>query len=144
MAANSTSIDYLKWMRVFAQTSPEDFDGRLDTDWITTMCRTAEAYAFATCPAAPSRFNDESLSEDTLAYVVCEMVLRVARWQKTKQESNGTYNYTDYEPHSSPPGYDSSPNLFMTAPEKALLEGTTEDSGPMGTVQMGLDRIWGR
>lgn len=129
-------IDWLSQMRQHAQTSPEIFDGRLDTDWITRECETAREIVFAECPDAEYRYQQGDLSETLLAYVVCQMVLRVARWTMYRTESNGQYQYTTDSPIRTPSGMDMSANLWVTDRERALLEGNSNGRGPMGTVWM--------
>jgi hypothetical protein len=143
MATTPEAIDYVKWMRIFAQTSPEDFKDRLGSEWVQEMCLTAADRAFAECPSARYRYANGALSERLFASVVCGMVLRVARWRRIKTESNGAYVHTDYEPHQVSPGYESSPDLFITSKEKSVLEGDA-GGGPMGTIYMDVERLWGR
>ncbi len=84
------------------------------------------------------------MSVRTFTYVICAMVLRVARWSMRKSESNGAYTRTDQVMDMSPPGWEVSPDLHVTKKERALLTGVSEDSAPFGTVMLGLDRAYGR
>ena len=41
------------------------------------------------------------------------------------------------------PAYDASPNLYVSKREKQLLDGYAEGHGPVGTIGVGLSRIYG-
>lgn len=129
-------IDWLSHMLQHAQTTPEVFDGRLGDEWIISECETAKEIVFAESPDAEYRYEQGDLSENLLAYVVCQMVLRVARWTLYKTESNSQYQYTMDTPVRTPSGYDMSSNLWLTDRERGLLEGNANGQGPMGTIWM--------
>ncbi|OZG68274.1 hypothetical protein [Bifidobacterium eulemuris] len=143
MAANIENIDWLKHMRVAALVEPELFDERLPTEWVLRECRLAAALAVSECPAASVRLRAGRLTEDEFAGVVCDMVMRVARWHRMKTESNGSYSYTEHDPQSNTPGYDPSPRLFISKGERALLNGYSGSSGRIGTISMGFDTGFG-
>ena len=133
------NIDFVKWMSVYA--SPTDFEG-FDVEWIDENCRTAVEIIFAKAPAAVTRWQKGTLSERTLAYVACSMVLRTARYGQPHSESDGSYAYTNNAPQQMSPAYDSSPNLFVSKNEMSLLDGGNR--GPIGTIGMGAPPLWGR
>lgn len=136
-------IDWLHWMRVYALNDPGLFDQRLPNEWIVAECEMAVDIALTECPFLSYRARKGWISEATFAGIICGMVLRVARWQRFKTESNGVYSYTEHDPQSLPPGYDASPSLYLSKREKSLLEGSSSSGGPIGTVHMGLDRLYG-
>lgn len=145
MAVDVEELDWLHAMRIYGGNTPEVFDERLDTDWIVEHCLTACDIAFAECPAAEWRLDDGSLAERTFMYVICSMVLRVARWTMRKSESNGAYTRTDQVMDMAQPGWEISPDLHLTKKERMLLDGTNDDDGTHArfAINMGLDRIYG-
>lgn len=137
-------IDWLKWMRVKDNSGWDIFEGNHLTDeWVLDKCETACEECFQLVPEAKIRYENGRLSERILAEVVCQMVLRVARWTQFKSESDGSYSYTNQDESGNPPAYEASPTLKPTKHEKDLLRGFDEQSAPMGTVRMGLDRVYG-
>ncbi|KAA8829334.1 hypothetical protein [Bifidobacterium tissieri] len=142
MAVTAEGIDWLKWMRIHGQTSPEVFDGRLDEDWIREYCLLAAEKAQQECPAVKPRLRSGALSERMYAAVICESVLRVARWTLLKSENDGSYNYSNDTPVRTPNGEDMSPNIWFSASQQRALEGTTS-RGLAGTIHMGLSRVYG-
>lgn len=129
-------IDWLAEMRQHAANSPEIFIDRLDENWIVTECEIAQKIAFRECPDAQYQYENGDLDDGILAYVVCQMVLRVARWTLRKTESNGQSTYTLDSPARLPSGVEMSPNLWVTNRERELLEGKS-DRGPIGTIWAG-------
>lgn len=140
--ADVSNIDWLDWMRINLLDEPQLAD-RYPNEWILLKCRVAAEMALTESSNAEPRLQSGDLSEETFAYVVCSMVLRVMRWHWLKSESNGNYSYTMQDPQPNSPAYDSSPNLYVGKREKQLLDGYAEGRGPMGTVGMGLQRIYG-
>ena len=136
-------IDWLSHMLQHAQTTPEVFDGRLGEEWIIRECETAKEIAFTECPDAEYRYEQGDLSENLLAYVVCQMVLRVIRYTPLQGESNGSYTYDRKDDQSNPPSYDASPNLYVSKAEKELLNGKDSSRRKIGSVGMGLHRVYG-
>ncbi|NMM93874.1 hypothetical protein [Bifidobacterium oedipodis] len=139
--ADVKSIDWLKWMRVNLLDQPGLSD-RYPVEWIQSRCRVAAEMALTSSNAAAVRLASGDLSEETFAYVVCAMVIRVMRYSTLKSESNGVYQYERRDDQSNPPGYDASPNLYVSKREKQLLDGYAEGRGPIGTVGMGVNRIY--
>lgn len=145
MAVDVESINWVDAIVTYGGNTPEVFIGRLDDEkWIVPHCLTACDIAFAECPSARYRLDNGTLSERTFVYVICSMVLRVARWTMRKSESNGAYTRTDQVMDMVQPGWEISPDLHVTKKERALLTGVSGDSMPFGTVQLGLDRAYGR
>ena len=139
------SLDWLSYMRLYGGNTPEVFKDRLDNEWIVGHCLTACDIAFEECPAAEWRLEQGLLKERTFAYVICSMVLRVARWDRRKAEQNGAYSRTDTIMDTVQPGWEISPDLHVTKKERALLNGDNADDGSSVrfAVGMGLDRIYG-
>lgn len=145
MAVDVEDIDWIDAILTYGGNTPEAFIDRLDDEkWIIPHCLTACDIAFAECPSARYRLDSGSLSVRTFTYVICSMVLRVARWTMRKSESNGAYTHTDQVMDMTPPGWEVSPDLHVTKKERARLTGVNEDSAPFGTVTLGLDRAYGR
>lgn len=140
--ATVASIDWTKWMQVNLLDQP-DLADRYPNEWILSRCRVAAEMAVTESSNTEPRLQSGDLSEETFAYVVCSMVIRVMRWHRFKTESNGNYSYTEHDPQSNPPGYDASPNLYVSKREKQLLDGYSAGRGPIGTVGMGVQRIYG-
>lgn len=142
MTGRIDGIDWLAWMRVNLLDEPGLAD-RYPNEWILSRCRVAAEMALTESSNALPRLESGDLSEETFAYVVCSMVMRVMRWTPFKSESNSAYSYTNRDPQPNPPAYDASPNLYVGKREKQLLDGYAEGRGPIGTVGMGLQRIYG-
>lgn len=143
MSTPVDSVDWLKWMRLKDGSGWDIFSGNnLSDDWVLDKCETACEECFELVPEAQQRWDTGRLSERMLAEVVCQMVLRVARWTQFKSESDGSYTYTNQDESGTPPAFDASPNLKPTKHEMALLRGYGDDA-PTGTVRMGLDRVYG-
>ncbi|NEG55465.1 hypothetical protein [Bifidobacterium platyrrhinorum] len=140
--ATVASIDWLKWMQVNLLDQPGLADA-YPNEWILSRCRVAAEMAVTESSNTEPRLQSGDLSEETFAYVVCSMVIRVMRWSRFKTESNGNYSYTEHDPQSNPPGYDASPNLYVSKREKQLLDGYADGRGPIGTVGLGVQRIYG-
>lgn len=139
--ASVDSIDWLEWLRVNALDQPDLLLDGFPNAWLENMCLVALDMIEVETPDAVPRLQAGDLKERTLAYVVCQMVLRVVRYRQFKTESNGSYQYTNFDPQDNPPGKDGSPNLYVSKREKALLEGSS--IGPFGTMHMELDRAYG-
>lgn len=137
-------INWLDQMRLWGEESPESFSGRLPERWIEAQCRVAARLALTLVPSAESDLSRGKLKEETFSYVVCQMVLRKARYQTIRSESDGIYQYSNNAPQQADGGYSPSPNLYLTKAERALLEGKDTDRSPVGSVGMGVERIWGR
>lgn len=141
--ASIDSIDWLEWMQVNALDQPELLIDRFPKAWLLNECQIAADMVQAEVPDAAPRLQNGLLKERTLAYAVCQMVLRVVRYRQFKTESNGSYSYTNFDAQDNPPGKDGSANLYVSKREKAMLEGYSDSVGPFGTVHMGLDRAYG-
>lgn len=140
--ADVNGIDWLEHMRVMLLDQPELAD-RYPNEWIRMRCRIAAEMALNESGNAQPRLDSGDLSEETFAYVVCSMVLRTMRWTRFKTESNGSYSYTQHDPQPDPPAYDASPNLYVSKRERQLLDGYVSGRGPVGTVGVGVQRIYG-
>lgn len=129
-------IDWVSDLRTMASNEPETFvDGRLTESWVKTMCETAAEMAASEVPQVAWRVSRGRLSLRLFSYVVCSMVMRVARWSPLKSEDNGVYSYTAADPQANPPSYEASPNLYVSKRERQLLAGSSAASGGMmGTV----------
>lgn len=138
----SFDIDWLEYMRINLLDQPGLADAYPNA-WILLKCRVAAELALTSSSNAEPRLNSGDLSEELFAYVVCSMVIRVMRWSRYKTESNGNYQYEEHDPQANSPGYDASPNLYVSKREKQLLDGYAEGRGPIGTVGMGVNRIYG-
>lgn len=139
----TVDIDFMKWLRINALDQPDILISKYPNEWLLNKLLVANDMIQVECPDTVSRLQNGYLSERSYAYVACQMVLRVVRWRQFKSETNGSYTYTNVDPQSNPPGTDGSPNLYVSKREKALLNGYGEDSVPMGTMSMGLDRAYG-
>lgn len=139
------NIDWLEHMRANATGEPELFakDTGFPDSWVKQQCRKAALLALATCPTARTRLRKHRLSEADFAGVVCDMVLRLARQYKYKQESNGNYSYTRRDDQPVPPGYNPSPRLFVAKDEQAILNGYTVSQGSAGHISLGFDPGYG-
>lgn len=144
MAFDPEDIDWFEKMRVYGGNTPEAFEKRITKGWVREHCLTACEVAFNECPACKPRLESGALTERMFSYVVCSMVLRVVRWSQRKSESNGAYTRTDDLMQGTPqPGWEESPDLHVTKKERQILEGTPDGNGPIGTLRLGLDRIYG-
>lgn len=85
------NIDWLKYMRVYGSADADSFEEHFDTDWISAQCRKAALICLSECPIVRTRLKKGRLSESDFASVVCEMVLRVVRFNRFKTEANGSY-----------------------------------------------------
>ena len=72
-------IDWLRHMRIHALQEPSLFDGRLPEEWILAQCHMASDMVRSVCPEAVGRLERGTLSEDTYAGVVCQMVQGISR-----------------------------------------------------------------
>lgn len=141
--ASLDSIDWLEWLRVNALDQPDLLLDRFPNAWLENQCMIAADMIQVECQDAVPRFQAGLLKERTLGFVVSQMVLRVVRYRQFKTESNGSYQYTNFDAQENPPGMDGSKNLYVSKREKALLEGHSDSMGPMGTIHVGLDRAYG-
>lgn len=128
-------LDWIALMKQHGRTTPEVFDGRLSTVWIENECELAKAIALEESPYAKYRYERGELSDVILGYVVCQMVLRVARHTLYKQESSGTYSFQLNSAAPAAGGSDMSPNLWLSSGERRLLEGGG-DGEAVGTIHM--------
>lgn len=135
-------IDWIQQMRLWGEESPESFSERLPQNWIKAQCRVAARLALASGPSAKDDLADGKLQEETFSYVVCQMVLRKARYQAMKSENDGSYQYTNVGPQQADGGYSPSPNLYISKTERTLLAGQDGDRTPLGSVSMETERIW--
>lgn len=140
---STVDIDFMKWLRLNALDQPDVLISRYPNEWLLNQLLVASEKIQVECPDAVPRLQAGYLSERAYAYVACQMVLRLVRWKQFKSETNGSYTYTNNDPQPNPPGTDGSPNLYVSKQEKALLNGHGDDSSPMGTMSMGLDRAYG-
>lgn len=137
------NIDWLKYMRVYGFADADSFEEHFDTDWISAQCRKAALICLSECPIVRTRLKKGRLSESDFASVVCEMVLRVVRFNRFKTEANGSYSYTEHDPQQNQPGYDPSPRLFLSKAEKSILNGFAESAGTMSHISLGFDPGYG-
>lgn len=138
----ASGIDWKKYMQLELVDDRRLAD-RYSNEWIAHKCRVAANMALTCSPNVEPRLNNGYLDEETFAYVVCQMVIRVMRWTDLKSETNGSYTYENRDPQDNPPPYDASPNLYVSKREKQLLLGYEDGNGPIGTVFVGVNRIWG-
>lgn len=141
--ASIDSIEWIEWLQIYALDQPDLVIGRFPKKWLMNMCDVALQMCKAECPNCAPRYQKGYLKEQTVAFVVCQMVLRVVRFRQYKTETNGVYTYTNFDPQDNPPMKDGSSNLYLSKRERALLNGYSEDSTPIGTIEMGLDRAYG-
>lgn len=137
--------DDFDWPTLFADYQGDKkayMTSAITNGWIKRQCRIACRMVITQCPGAISRYRKGDLDQETIAYVITTMVMRVAIWQRQHTESNGTYSYTDDAPTDTPPGFTPSPNLFLRANEKALINGG-DDNGLIGTASIGIADYWG-
>lgn len=134
--ATVDGIDWVKWLRVFGKTTPELDDPAYDAEWVTEICGTAVDLARLQCPGCVTLLADGELPERMFAYVICQAVLRTVRQPLFQKEDNGSYSY------DRGASFTASPDLWFTDKEKAILEGL--ETTPTGSVQMGVDRVYGR
>lgn len=139
------AVDWLHYMKIYGGNTPEVFKERLSKEWIVEHCLTACDVAFAECPSVEYRLATGAMRERTFIYVICSMVLRVARWDRRKSESNGAYSRVDQIMDTTQPGWEISPDLHVTKKERALLDGDNDDDGThvRFALTMGLDRVYG-
>lgn len=117
-------------------------DDRYPRAWIENTCRQAAFKCFGETNAA-KRLDSGTLDPSTFEYVCCSMVLRLIRYRMVQSESNGSYDYTLKDDQSNPPGYDASPNLYISSSERNLLNGSPSNRGHAGSIRMGLGRVYG-
>lgn len=139
--ASVDDYDYMETMRTLLLPYPQLAD-RYDRGWQEAMCRQAGLLALAQTNAG-NRLDDGTLDPNTFTFVVCQMVLRVMRYTPFQGETNGSYTYDLKDDQSNPPGYDASPNLYLSKNERTLLDGTVPGRGKVGTIGIGLHRIYG-
>lgn len=139
----ASGFDWLALMRQHANAERDLFANRLSDSWITAECELALEVLYAQVPMAKRRLEDGDISENLVGYVVCVMVMRVARYRIYQTESNSQYSYTLDNPVRQPTGFDMSPNLYVGSTERAMLEGSSERSGLVGTIYAGVDPLWG-
>ena len=139
------SVDGIDWKKYMQLELVDDrrLADRYSNEWIAHKCRVAANMALTCSPNVEPRLNNGYLDEETFAYVVCQMVIRVMRWTDLKSETNGSYTYENRDPQDNPPPYDASPNLYVSKREKQMLDGYAEGHGPVGTIGLGLSRIYG-
>ena len=137
------NIDCLKYMRVYGSADADAFDGHFDNEWISAQCRKAALICLNECPIVRTRLKKSRLSERDFASVVCEMVLRVVRFNRFKTEANSSYSYTEHDPQQNQPGYDPSPRLFLSKAEKSILNGFAESSGTVSHISLSFDPGYG-
>ncbi|KFI57521.1 hypothetical protein [Bifidobacterium cuniculi] len=140
---NPEQEDWLEHMRLYAGNTREVFDNRLDDKWIKGHCLTACDIAFQECPSAEVFLESGKLPKRVFCYVVCCMVLRVARWTRVKTESNGAFQRTDQTMETNQPGWEISPDLMVTSKERSLLNCEPKGRSAFGSVSMGLNRVYG-
>lgn len=141
---NNPFIDF-DWPTLFHDLQADkanQMSGAITDTWIKAKCRVASTIAVTECPNLPDRYRRGLIDKDTVANVITDMVARVAMYSQTKNESNGTYTYGDQTPLTNPMGFEPSPDLYLKKTERRLLSGG-DDSGPIGSIGMGLSRIWG-
>lgn len=139
----ASGFDWLALMRQHANAERDLFANRLSDSWITAECELALEVLYAQVPMAKRRLEDGDISENLVGYVVCVMVMRVARYRIYQTESNSQYSYTLDNPVRQPTGFDMSPNLYVGSTERAMLEGSSDRSGLVGTIYAGVDPLWG-
>lgn len=116
---------------------------RYPNAWLTYMCHRAETVASISSTNCLPRLKSGDLDLEDYEFVICSMVWRVIRYSDIKTESNGTYQFTRFDPQDNPPGKDASPNLYLSKREKQILDGYASGRGPIGTVGVGVNRIYG-
>lgn len=139
----ASGFDWLALMRQHANAERDLFANRLSDSWITAECELALEVLYAQVPMAKRRLEDGDISENLVGYVVCVMVMRVARYRIYQTESNSQYSYTLDNPVRQPTGFDMSPNLYVGSTERAMLEGSSDRSSLVGTIYAGVDPLWG-
>lgn len=141
--ANVDDFDFNAAMQVYVLPYRDSYSSeRFPKEWLGRMCRNAASLAFAQTHAS-QRLDSGDLDPDTFEYVVCQMVLRVIRYTPLQSESNGSYTYDRKDDQSNPPSYDASPNLYVSKAEKELLNGKDSSRRKIGSVGMGLHRVYG-
>lgn len=136
-------INWLQWMNIFGQDDPEALS-LVDEAWVTTMCKVAYEKCLIDVPSLKRRLERGYVSEAMIAQVVCAMVLRVAasRAHRKRSESNGAYAYTNNTVSGVTTTFrDSDDKLYLSKSERNTLAGRT--GGALGTISIGLDRIYG-
>lgn len=139
--ASVDDFDFVTAMRTYLLPYPSLAE-RFDSAWIEQMCYQAGNLVFAETNASV-RLDDGLLSEDTFAFVVCQMVLRVMRYSEFSRETNGSYTYARKDDQVNTPSYDASPNLYVSKNERALINGKSAGRGIVGTAGLGLHRVYG-
>lgn len=138
------NIDWVKYMEEYAVDEAELLkDGKHSKEWVRIKCRQAAMLALAECPHAYARLRAGRLSESDFAMTVCEMVMRLVRYSRYQSESNGNYQYTQFQPQSNAPGTDPSPRLFVSKADKTMLNGFSESRGSIGHISLGFDPSYG-
>ena len=141
--ASVDDFDWIEAMKVNALPYRDLFKtGRFPNEWVENTCRQAAFKCFSETNAA-RRLDSGDLDPSSFEYVCCSMVLRIIRYKMVESESNGSYDYTLKDDQSNPPGYDASPNLYLSSSERSLLDGGTSKRGRFGCVGMGVNRIYG-
>ncbi|MCO6558486.1 MAG: hypothetical protein J6575_03495 [Bifidobacterium sp.] len=135
-------LDWPDWFHKLQSDKASWMTDAITDEWITAKCRVASNIAVTECPNLPDRYRRGTIDAETVANVVTDMVARVAMYSKIRSESNGTYTVGDQNPLANQSGFDPSPNLYLKKTERNLLSGG-DDSGPIGTIGLGLSRMWG-
>lgn len=144
MADAIDAVDWAAEMEEEGLGSPELFSyENFDPAWLTRKCRQAVDVIDVKCPDARQNIIDGVIPASLYIQVVCEMVMRVCRYTRLKTESNGTYSYTNESPMAAPPSFESSPDLFVSSRQEALLQPPLV-SQMFGTVGLDGDRIFMR
>lgn len=138
----TSSIDWLECMELHCLNEADTLH-RFPNEWVKYMCRRAVTIAITSSTNCEPRLDSGDLDVEDFEYVVCSMVWRVIRYSDIKTESNGTYQFTRFDPQDNQPGKDASPNLYLSKREKQILDGYASGRGPIGTVGVGVNRIYG-
>ncbi|MDU4038182.1 MAG: hypothetical protein E7H36_00055 [Bifidobacterium dentium] len=138
----TAGIDWLECMELHCLNEADTLH-RFPNEWVKYMCRRAVTIAITGSTNCEPRLDSGDLDVEDFEYVVCSMVWRVIRYSDIKTESNGTYQFTRFDPQDNQPGKDASPNLYLSKREKQILDGYASGRGPIGTVGVGVNRIYG-
>lgn len=139
-------IDWVGWMAKFATADSALFtgdDAPYDDVWVRTRCRRAALTCLGVSPLVRVRLRKGRLSEEDFAQVVCEMVLRLAKSEQYKSESNGSYSYQRNNPQPDPPGYSPTLRLFVSKDDRTVLLGSENPVGGTSHISLGLDPGYG-
>jgi hypothetical protein len=136
------ALDFVAGFRLYQSDKAATIGKDLSESWITAQSRIACRLIVGQVPGVEARYASHAIDDETVLYVVSSMVARVALYKPYHSENDGSYSYVNEAPQSTPPDTTPSASLYLKKSEKDMLAGDDDDE-PVGSVVMGLSRIWG-